>query len=307
MGGGLSLSRDGARLAFASLEWRSTVQKASFDVRGAQVGSPQRLLSSTQPIRDHGVSPDGQWVVYTRTGTPEDIFVARTDGSVYRRLTDDAFRDRGPSWSPDGQRIAFYSDRGGTYEVWVIRPDGSGLTQLTRAGLTMTFPTWSPDGSRLTVGTSRREGWFFVDPTRQPGSNHQGPMPSLAESVDFFPLSWSHDGSSVIGTRLASTGAFTGITRYWLDTGKYENLYDNPGGGFVSCIALADGRHVLARDRDGVFLVDTRTRHVQRLFQVSGQFVGKTVDVTKDERWITFTETAGEGNIWLATFRQPRP
>jgi hypothetical protein len=37
---------------------------------------------------------------------------------------------------------------------------------------------------------------------------------------------------------------------------------------------------------------------------VPGQFAGKSVGVTRDERMITFTETAGEGNIWLLTFRQ---
>jgi hypothetical protein len=38
------------------------------------------------------------------------------------------------------------------------------------------------------------------------------------------------------------------------------------------------------------------------LLDVQGQFVGKSVGVTKDERFVTFTETAAEGNIWLANF-----
>ena len=59
---------------------------------------------------------------------PEDLFVARVDGTQYRRLTDDEFRDRGPAWAPDGtqHRVLLGSIR-------LLRPlgdppDGSGLT-----------------------------------------------------------------------------------------------------------------------------------------------------------------------------------
>ena len=59
------------------------------------------------------------------------IRVEATVLESYRRLVDDEFRDRGPVWSPDGRRIAFYSDRAGGYDLWLIRPDGSGLTHRT--------------------------------------------------------------------------------------------------------------------------------------------------------------------------------
>jgi len=53
----------------------------------------------------------GSGLAFTEAGVPEDLFVAHTGGTQYRRLTDDAFRDRGPAWAPDGTRITFYSDR----------------------------------------------------------------------------------------------------------------------------------------------------------------------------------------------------
>ena len=79
----------------------------------------------------------------------EDLFVVRMDGTGYRQLTDDAFRNRGPAGRADGSLIGFYSDRAGRYEVWTIRPDGSGLEQLTETKVgTQWYPEWSFDGSR---------------------------------------------------------------------------------------------------------------------------------------------------------------
>ena len=102
--GYLSFSRDGTRLAFASQAFQSTLLRVPFDAaRGAVTGPPVPVLKGTRAIRDHEVSPDGEWVAFTEAGVPEDLFVARVDGSQYRRLTDDQFRDRGPAWAPDGR------------------------------------------------------------------------------------------------------------------------------------------------------------------------------------------------------------
>ena len=68
-----------------------------------------------------------------RDGNPE-IYVMDADGGNLRRLTDNSDKDFSPSWSPDGKRIAFMSDRDGqvharhgwsTYEIYVMNADRS--------------------------------------------------------------------------------------------------------------------------------------------------------------------------------------
>ena len=106
--GRFSLSRDGTRLAFATLDFRSTLLRAPFDpVKETLTGPPVPMLKGTRPIRDHQLSPDGEWIAFSEAGSQEDLFVARVDGSQYRRLTDDGFRDRGPIWAPDGKSDDF--------------------------------------------------------------------------------------------------------------------------------------------------------------------------------------------------------
>ena len=47
-----------------------------------------------------------------------------------RRITDDAARDRLPTWTPDGKSLVFYSNRGGEFEIWSIGADGGSLRKI---------------------------------------------------------------------------------------------------------------------------------------------------------------------------------
>ena len=55
------------------------------------------------------------------------------DGSEQTRLTDNDGDDESPSWSPDGEKIAFASDRDGPVEIYVMDADGSDVTRLTNS------------------------------------------------------------------------------------------------------------------------------------------------------------------------------
>jgi Tol biopolymer transport system component len=64
------------------------------------------------------------------------------DGTRQRRLTRNESFDGDPAWSPDGQRIAFISDRDGNDEIYVMNADGSGQQRLTRTPEDESFPAW---------------------------------------------------------------------------------------------------------------------------------------------------------------------
>ena len=78
------------------------------------------------------------------------------DGSNVTRLTNDPAIDTSPSFSPDGARILFVSDRVGNNEIYTIdAATGGNLTRLTNNTADDRDPVFSPDGSRIAFGSNR--------------------------------------------------------------------------------------------------------------------------------------------------------
>ena len=63
------------------------------------------------------------------------------DGSAVTRLTRNSHDERGPTWSPDGTRIVFESDRSGKTEIYLMNANGRGVIRLTDAAEEFS-PTW---------------------------------------------------------------------------------------------------------------------------------------------------------------------
>jgi Tol biopolymer transport system component len=76
----------------------------------------------------------------------DDVWVIGADGSGPKRLTTDPAHDFDPSLSPDGQSIAFRSERDGNNEVYVMNADGSDQHAVSPDQADDWGPAWSPDG-----------------------------------------------------------------------------------------------------------------------------------------------------------------
>lgn len=100
-----------------------------------------------------------------------------------------------PSWSPDGERIVFYSDRDGNFEIYTLGRDGSGLRRLTEHPASDQLPSWSPTGSEIVFNSDRTGGGdLYVIGLDGSGRRRLTSIPDVSEN---FP-SWSPDGSTVL-------------------------------------------------------------------------------------------------------------
>jgi Tol biopolymer transport system component len=148
-----------------------------------------------------------------------EIFTARPDGSDAQQLTSTPRRESFLSdWSPDGEMIAFDSDRvdiegrKDVVQVYLMNADGSGVTQLTRGRGFHGSPGFSPDGSRLAIETDwgdypALQGIWII-----PASDPDGVTQAEAQRVTTIPKGldfdgepqFSPDGSSIVFTRFKS-------------------------------------------------------------------------------------------------------
>jgi Tol biopolymer transport system component len=143
------------------------------------------------------VSTEGK-IAFTRATSFEpfeaDVYAINVDGSGEKRLTDSPGLDGFPGWSPDGEKIAFTSDRdGGGWDLYVMNADGSKQTRLTNTPEDEAGPAWSPDGEEIA---------FVFEPN--------GDDPSIwvmdADGSDRRRLasgnwpSWSPDGERIVYT-----------------------------------------------------------------------------------------------------------
>ena len=113
--------------------------------------------------------------------------------AYYLTRTPAQWKDGSPAWSPDGKRIAFYSERDGNAEIYVMNADGSGVTRLTRTAADEGYPSWSPDGRTITFD-SDRDGNFEIYAMDADGGNPRRLTTHPARDVS---ASWSPDGAGI--------------------------------------------------------------------------------------------------------------
>ena len=118
-------------------------------------GCPSAGVGAGQSPRRVSGLRDGVWHIY----------VMNADGSGLRAMTSGPFDDREPSWSRDGSRIAFSSDRSGNYDIWDLEVASGAVRQMTSNPANDFAPAWSPVDSTIAFVSERedRRGVWTVD------------------------------------------------------------------------------------------------------------------------------------------------
>jgi TolB protein len=156
--------------------------------------------------------PNGQIAFDSDRDTPPDqeedenpnreIYVMNPDGTDQTRLTNNDEEDIQSSWSPDGEKIAFASNRDGNLEIYVMNADGTDQTRLTNNDAIDINPSWSPDGEKIAFSSDRdddegRNDIYVMDATD--GSD----VTRLTDTdADDRQPSWSPDGEKIAFNRV---------------------------------------------------------------------------------------------------------
>lgn len=121
------------------------------DEDGSETASPTPVRNAyAYPT----LSPDGTRVAFVQSYAEfgSDVFVMNVDGSGLVNVTGNngvGPEATHPSWSPQGTRLLFATDRFGDWDLYGVDPDGSNLTPVLVAPGLQWEGSWSPDGTRI--------------------------------------------------------------------------------------------------------------------------------------------------------------
>jgi Tol biopolymer transport system component len=296
--GHFSIANDDHHITYTALETASGILRAPFgDVHGT------RLLSGSILVFSFDISPDGQWIAFSNSGMQEDLYVSRIDGTELRQLTNDAYRDRAPSWTPDGKQLLFYSTRNSRgYEIYRINADGSNLTQMT-AGITesLWFPKISPDGKWI-------EATAFDDSFLIPvgaGISRTGEKipPPPVEGRRLITASWAPDSHRLLGVlaRVSDREPDGGVYIYDISTKAFTKVRDTGSRARW----LPDGRTLVIQDGGALIVMDVNTHATrQYAFPEHTAIISKWADpFWTDGKTACWVEQLNEGDVWMATIK----
>ncbi|MDX1409226.1 MAG: DPP IV N-terminal domain-containing protein, partial [Saprospiraceae bacterium] len=139
------------------------------------------------------VSGDGRTLAHDRhTAAGKDIFVLDLETGRSRSVIVNPGKDAGPSWSPDGTRLVFYSDRDGNEELFVAELESGQVRQITTRDEYSSYnPVWSPDADLIVYYLEKGDSKDQIYLTDAQGSFHTNLTNDDHHNI--FP-SWTPDG-----------------------------------------------------------------------------------------------------------------
>lgn len=140
----------------------SNVQNLKITARTDLAGVRERYVSGNRYIRNVSISPSGERAVLEYRGEIVTVPAEKGDPRNITNSTD--AHDRSPSWSPDGQQIAYFSDATGEYKLYIAPQNGKGKLKsfdLNGSGF-YANTNWSPDGKFISY-TDNARNLYYID------------------------------------------------------------------------------------------------------------------------------------------------
>lgn len=202
------------------------VGKVTIRIYNDLITGRPRLKDASKFINTFTISPDGKRLAFGARG---DIWTVPAKSGITKNLTETpGVHDRDVAWSPDGQYIAFISDRSGEDEIYIQKQDGSAeAIQVTKNADTYKFGmVWSPDSKKL-LWADKMLRLQYVDI-----DSREVTVVETAKSWEFNDYRWSPDSKWLVYTMPERRGtsriflyelaskAKTAVTDTWYDSGN---------------------------------------------------------------------------------------
>jgi hypothetical protein len=172
-------------------------------VLGGLTAYMSMAVQAGNPRFQEAISPDHSMVAYVNAEEGDsEIYIERANGTERRRLTTNDCYDNDPSWSPDGNRIAFASDRSGNWQIHRMDTDGGNLVQLTKQESGCAQPKYGSKGQlAYLIRRGRKVKRELFDLVVSEGEE----LERLEQGIPIYSYAWHPDGERV---GCASDGRF---------------------------------------------------------------------------------------------------
>ena len=203
--------------------------KVDIQVTGDLPELRPHYLNVASRIEDADISPTGLRAVFEARG--EILTVPSEKGDIRNLTYTPGADERSPAWSPNGTRIAYFSDESGEYALYIKDQNGLGEAQkidLGSPGSFFYFPMWSPDGKKLAYTDKRLNLWYVDLEKKTPvGVFHDrftGPQ-------QIFRAAWSPDSKWLAYTQQELSHMRSAFL-YSLETGGSRRVTDGMSDSF---------------------------------------------------------------------------